>query len=185
MPLFRCVCLHVCGCESLCLCFPIFLPVFPFWKGINLRLLATGADIGEDLALLAACNHSIISYGTFGMWAAILAGGEVCLLTFLAFLHANLAGGDLVHHGDDQGGRGAEGGQPAQLARAGGTWGSSKAPPILISFVRSLDLLYNTCCLSFPILVCSPAKNLNSHNANMCQNSELFVPNKLVSYPSR
>ena len=33
--------------------------------------------MGEDLALLAACNHSIISYGTFGMWAAILAGGEV------------------------------------------------------------------------------------------------------------
>ena len=56
------------------------------------------------------------------MWAAILAGGEVCLLAFLAFLHASLAGGDLVHHGDDQGGRGAEGGQPAQLARAGGTW---------------------------------------------------------------
>ena len=91
-------------------------------KDVNLRPLATGVDIGEDLALLAACNHSIISYGTFGMWAAILAGGEVCLLTFLALLHANLAGGDLVHHGDDQGGRGAEGGQPAQLARAGGTW---------------------------------------------------------------
>ena len=91
-------------------------------KGVNLRPLATGVDIGEDLALLAACNHSIISYGTFGMWAAILAGGEVCLLSFLAFLHASLAGGDLVDHGDDQGGRGAEGGQPAQLARAGGTW---------------------------------------------------------------
>ena len=67
LPLFLCVCLLVCGCESLCLCFPIFLPVFPFWKGINLRLLATGADIGEDLALLAAaCNHSIISYGRTG-----------------------------------------------------------------------------------------------------------------------
>ena len=91
-------------------------------KGVNLRPLATGVDIGEDLALLAACNHSIISYGTFGMWAAIFAGGEVCLLSFLAFLHANFEGGDLVHHGDDQGGRGAEGGQPAQLARAGGTW---------------------------------------------------------------
>ena len=86
------------------------------------RPLATGVDVGEDLALLAACNHSIISYGTFGMWAAILAGGEVCLLSFLAFLHANLAGGDLVHHGDDEGRRGAEGGQSAQLARAGGTW---------------------------------------------------------------
>ena len=66
LPLFLCVCLHVCGCESLCLCFPIFLPVFPFWKGINLRPLATGADIGEDLSLLAACNRSIISYGRTG-----------------------------------------------------------------------------------------------------------------------
>jgi len=45
-------------------------------KDIN-KPLATGVDVGEDLALLAACNHSIISYGTFGMWAAILAGGEV------------------------------------------------------------------------------------------------------------
>ena len=43
----------------------------------HVRPLATGEDVGEDLALLAACNHSIISYGTFGMWAAILAGGEV------------------------------------------------------------------------------------------------------------
>ena len=49
---------------------------------LNLRPLATGVDVGEDLALLAACNHSIISYGTFGMWAAILAGGEVLVCLF-------------------------------------------------------------------------------------------------------
>jgi len=48
------------------------------------RPLATGVDIGEDLALLAACNHSIISYGTFGMWAAILAGGEVVTSSTMA-----------------------------------------------------------------------------------------------------
>lgn len=30
----------------------------------------------QDLALLAACNHSIFDYGTFGVWGAILAGGE-------------------------------------------------------------------------------------------------------------
>ncbi|XP_065169834.1 galactoside 2-alpha-L-fucosyltransferase SEC1-like [Atheta coriaria] len=29
-----------------------------------------------DLAILAACNHSIFDYGTFGIWGAILAGGE-------------------------------------------------------------------------------------------------------------
>jgi len=52
-------------------------------KDIN-RPLATGVDVGEDLALLAACNHSIISYGTFGMWAAILAGGEVVTSSTMA-----------------------------------------------------------------------------------------------------
>ena len=41
--------------------------------------LATEEDVGEDLALLAACNHTIISYGTFGQWAAMLAGGEVVI----------------------------------------------------------------------------------------------------------
>merc|ERR1711974_517751 len=52
-------------------------------KDIN-RPLATGVDVGEDLALLAAYNHSIISYGTFGMWAAILAGGEVVTSSTMA-----------------------------------------------------------------------------------------------------
>ncbi|XP_066254577.1 galactoside alpha-(1,2)-fucosyltransferase 2-like isoform X2 [Euwallacea similis] len=31
---------------------------------------------GEDLAIMAACNHSIFDYGTYGEWGAILAGGE-------------------------------------------------------------------------------------------------------------
>jgi galactoside 2-L-fucosyltransferase 1/2 len=30
----------------------------------------------QDLAIMAACNHSIIDYGTYGMWGAILAGGD-------------------------------------------------------------------------------------------------------------
>ncbi|XP_044736913.1 galactoside alpha-(1,2)-fucosyltransferase 2-like [Chrysoperla carnea] len=30
----------------------------------------------QDFAVMAACNHSIIDYGTFGVWGAILAGGE-------------------------------------------------------------------------------------------------------------
>ena len=41
--------------------------------------LATGEDVGEDLALLAACNHSILSYGTFGQWSGLLAGGRVTI----------------------------------------------------------------------------------------------------------
>ena len=41
--------------------------------------LATADDIGDDLALLAACNHTILSYGTFGMWAALLAGGRTVI----------------------------------------------------------------------------------------------------------
>ena len=41
--------------------------------------LATADDIGDDLALLTACNHTILSYGTFGQWAALLAGGRTVI----------------------------------------------------------------------------------------------------------
>ena len=34
---------------------------------------------GVDLAVLASCNHSIVDYGTFGMWAGLLAGGRIVL----------------------------------------------------------------------------------------------------------
>lgn len=30
----------------------------------------------HDLITLSMCNHSIISYGTFGMWIAMKAGGR-------------------------------------------------------------------------------------------------------------
>ena len=33
--------------------------------------------VGRDLALLAACNHTIISQGMFGAWGAFLAGGDM------------------------------------------------------------------------------------------------------------
>ena len=33
-------------------------------------------SIGYDLALLARSNHTIVSRGSFSMWAALLAGGE-------------------------------------------------------------------------------------------------------------
>lgn len=32
--------------------------------------------IGYDLAVLASCNHSVVSWGSFSMWSAFLAGGE-------------------------------------------------------------------------------------------------------------
>ncbi len=32
---------------------------------------------GLDLALLSQANHSIMTYGTFGMWGTMLAGGQV------------------------------------------------------------------------------------------------------------
>ena len=33
-------------------------------------------SIGYDLALLAACNHTVISRGSFSMWVALFSGGE-------------------------------------------------------------------------------------------------------------
>lgn len=31
----------------------------------------------HDLTVLSSCNHSIISYGTFGLWSALMAGGRI------------------------------------------------------------------------------------------------------------
>ncbi|XP_030053698.1 galactoside 2-alpha-L-fucosyltransferase 2-like [Microcaecilia unicolor] len=36
---------------------------------------------GKDFALLAHCNHTIMTIGTFGYWAGYLAGGETIYLT--------------------------------------------------------------------------------------------------------
>ena len=33
--------------------------------------------LGKDLALLVNCNHTILSHGSYGHWAAYLAGGEL------------------------------------------------------------------------------------------------------------
>ena len=33
-------------------------------------------SIGYDLGLLIESNHNIVTRGTFGMWAAVLCGGE-------------------------------------------------------------------------------------------------------------
>ena len=53
------------------------------WGRRNLRSLgrgdlffAGGRTAGEDMAVLASCSHTVITWGTFSMWAAVLAGGE-------------------------------------------------------------------------------------------------------------
>jgi len=33
--------------------------------------------IGRDFALLSACNHTIITHGSLGLWGSFLAGGEI------------------------------------------------------------------------------------------------------------
>merc|ERR1711892_898675 len=40
-------------------------------------LLLGGNSPEEDLALVSSCNHTLIGYGTFGLWGGFLAGGEV------------------------------------------------------------------------------------------------------------
>jgi len=39
------------------------------------------ASPGQDIAVLAACNHTIMTFGTFGFWCAYLAGGDVIYLS--------------------------------------------------------------------------------------------------------
>ena len=34
---------------------------------------------GIDLAVLSQCNHTILDYGTFGLFAALFAGGRIIL----------------------------------------------------------------------------------------------------------
>lgn len=38
---------------------------------------------GIDFALLSLADHSIMTYGTFGLWAALFAGGEVTMPRYL------------------------------------------------------------------------------------------------------
>lgn len=52
---------------------------------------ANGKGAGQDLAVLAACNHSIIDYGTFGSFGAILAGGETVVYNISAFVSTHIA----------------------------------------------------------------------------------------------
>lgn len=46
---------------------------------------------GKDLAVLSACNHSIIDYGTYGSFAAILASGETIVYNVTAYFSTMIA----------------------------------------------------------------------------------------------
>ncbi|KAK3095247.1 hypothetical protein FSP39_012129 [Pinctada imbricata] len=62
---------------------PVFLIISDDlrWSKANLQaedvsFVSTG-DPGADLAILASCNHSIVSTGSFGWWGGYLSGGTV------------------------------------------------------------------------------------------------------------
>lgn len=44
----------------------------------------SGRGAGKDLAILAACNHSIIDYGTYGSFGALLVTGETLVYNLTA-----------------------------------------------------------------------------------------------------
>jgi hypothetical protein len=44
--------------------------------------------VGEDLALLSQCNHTILSYGTFSFWAGFLSGGLRVIPSMVLKQHA-------------------------------------------------------------------------------------------------
>ena len=41
-----------------------------------------GSKPALDMAILAACNHSLVDYGTFSVWGAYLAKGEVVVANY-------------------------------------------------------------------------------------------------------
>ncbi|KAK0088245.1 hypothetical protein PV325_012659 [Microctonus aethiopoides] len=50
-----------------------------------------GHGVGKDLAVLSTCNHSIIDYGTYGSFAAILAAGETVVYNVTAYFSTMIA----------------------------------------------------------------------------------------------
>ena len=50
---------------------------------------------GVDLATLASCNHTIISYGTFGLWGSLLSGGASIVSTKSVVLKGLIERSDL------------------------------------------------------------------------------------------
>ena len=106
--------------------------------------LAAADDIGDDLALLAACNHTILSYGTFGQWAALLAGGRTVISSTAALTKE---GRELREAGLGPGTEDTSGWVwlEAGEARTGGQSGaSSKEIPGVISLVCTLFTVLHT-----------------------------------------
>jgi galactoside 2-L-fucosyltransferase 1/2 len=61
-------------------------------RGDDVVVMKTNSPV-QDLAIMAACNHSIIDYGTYGVWGAILSGGDTFLYNLTnngAFILASL-----------------------------------------------------------------------------------------------
>lgn len=57
---------------------PTFNEIHRSWR--DMKLASKGSSsYGVDLVVLALCNHTIMDYGTFGMWAGLLAGGKIIL----------------------------------------------------------------------------------------------------------
>ena len=50
---------------------------------------------GVDLATLASCNHTIITYGTFGLWGSLLSGGATIISTRSVVLKGLIERADL------------------------------------------------------------------------------------------
>ena len=49
-----------------------------FFSGDFITAPASGpTSLGVDLALLSLANHTIMDYGTFGLWGGLLAGGNI------------------------------------------------------------------------------------------------------------
>ena len=52
------------------------------FKKSNTICKVGGSKPALDLAILAACNHSLVDYGTFSVWGAYLARGEVVVANY-------------------------------------------------------------------------------------------------------
>ncbi|KAJ8888817.1 hypothetical protein PR048_008311 [Dryococelus australis] len=77
----------------------------PIWcqqnlaKGSSDVFIAGGSGLStpeKDLALMAACNHSILDYGTFGCWGAILANGETIVYNLSVSVETSMIAAKLI-----------------------------------------------------------------------------------------
>ena len=62
--------------------------------------------VGFDLCVLASSHHTIITYGTFGLWGSLLAGGDVVAAKGRNNITLTEVGQVLPHHSGGGGGGG-------------------------------------------------------------------------------